>query len=505
MKPESNFMKPERVAVVAAALSGAVTHLYGLVNVLHNYDDIAQQPKGYGTGVTSGRWLLSLLGDFAERMGGGYNLPTVNGFLFLLLIACSAGFLVSVLGIQNRKSAALMGGLFAVFPTAFSTLVFRYTAVYYGIGILLSVLAAWVLHRYKFGVPLSALCVAFSLGIYQAYVPITIGIAVLLLIRQALEEDVRLRELVRRGLRDCAAFLLGFLLYLVFLKITLELYGTELSNYQGVDQMGNLSLMEIPKLAWKAAYSVYMLPFKNYCGISAAGVIKLAYLVIGCVSLLPLGFLLFRKARLGTFLFVAMLCAVFPVAVNFIVIMCPNGWIYTLMVYAFVLIPCVPILLLECLPQKGKFRTILERGVCFVTAVLICGYAYQTNIQYMTLYYANRQTENYLNSMVVQVRMTEDFTTELKWAMIGEIEDPLLGCYWEYELAYGGIEYTDSLLRRYSWKDWIHNYYGYEIPLASEGQIAELRASDEVKHMPCWPNQGSIKVIGDTIVIKCQD
>lgn len=490
---------------MAAALSGAVTHLYGLVNVLHNYDDIAQQPKGYGTGVTSGRWLLSLMGDFAERIGGGYNLPTVNGLLFLLLIACSAGFLISALGIRNRKSAALVGGLFAVFPAAFSTLVFRYTAVYYGIGILLSVLAAWVLPRYKFGMPLSALCVAFSLGIYQAYVPVAIGIAVLLLIRQALEEDVQLRELTRRGLRYCAALLFGFLLYLIFLRLSLKLYGTELSNYQGVDQMGKLSLRELPGLAWKAAYSVYMLPFQNYCGISSSGVIRLAYFVIGCVSLLLLGVLLFRKARLGTFLAVAMLCAVFPVAVNFIVIMCPDGWIYTLMVYAFVLIPCVPILLLECLPQKDKFRSILERGICFVTAVLICAYAYQTNIQYMTLYYANRQVENYLSSMVAQVRMTEAFTTELKWAMIGEIEDPLLGCYWEYELDYGGIEYTDSLLRRYSWSDWIHNYYGYEIPVADEDQVAELRATAEVKRMPCWPNQGSIKVIGDTVVIKCQE
>ena len=137
-------LKPPHLAAAAAFGSGLLVHLFGLVNVLHNYDDIAQQPRGYGTGVTSGRWLLSIMGDFCDAIGGNFNLPTVNGLLFLLLIAVSAGLLVSVFRIRNRASAALMGVLFAVFPSAFSTLAFRYTAVYYGVAILLSAAAVFV-------------------------------------------------------------------------------------------------------------------------------------------------------------------------------------------------------------------------------------------------------------------------------------------------------------------------------------------------------------------------
>ena len=46
---------PFGIAVAAAMGVGTVTHLFGLVNILHNYDDIAQQPRGYGTGISSGR------------------------------------------------------------------------------------------------------------------------------------------------------------------------------------------------------------------------------------------------------------------------------------------------------------------------------------------------------------------------------------------------------------------------------------------------------------------
>ena len=104
---------PFGIAVAAAMGVGTVTHLFGLVNILHNYDDIAQQPRGYGTGISSGRWLLSQLGDCAHWLGGNYNLPLVNGLLFLLLIAISAGFLVASFDIQNRAMAGLSGALLA--------------------------------------------------------------------------------------------------------------------------------------------------------------------------------------------------------------------------------------------------------------------------------------------------------------------------------------------------------------------------------------------------------
>lgn len=510
MKRKIDCKTSEWTAVQAALIAGMITHLFGLVNVLHNYDDIAQQPRGYGTGITSGRWLLSLLGDFAEKSGGNYNLPFVNGLLFILLIAGCAGLLTSVFHIRSRKMAALIGMLFVTFPSAFSTLAFRYTAVYYGISILCSVFAAWILRRNKYGLLLSALCVSFSLGIYQAYVPITIGIFVLLLMQQALEGNASLWELVRQGLYDCAALLLGLLFYYIFLKITLVLYGTELSNYQGVNEMGKIALRDIPALVWESFYSVCMLPLKDYCGLASLRLIKAAYLLLGAASLVLIGYLLLTKVKkLSIAFFTGALCLIFPVAVNFVVIMCPDSWIYTLMVYSFVLIACVPIILFECLPEKKdcekKGRDILAGGISLITAVLISCYAYQTNVNYTALYYSNRQVENYLNSLIVQVRMAEGFDTEMDWAFIGEIDDPLLSCYWQYEMNFGGIEFTEWMLKRYSWGEWIRNYYGYSFPTASEDEIAALNDSEEVRNMPCWPNEGSIKVIDDTVVIKCQE
>lgn len=151
MKIQSISEKPWAVGAVSALAFGVITHLFGLVNILHNYDDIAQQPGGYGTGITSGRFVLTIVGDIVSYLGGNYNLPFVNGILFLMLIAASVGLLIATLNIKSRVFAVVIGMLFAAFPTATSTLLFRYTSVYYGFGVLLAVASAWVTKCKKCG------------------------------------------------------------------------------------------------------------------------------------------------------------------------------------------------------------------------------------------------------------------------------------------------------------------------------------------------------------------
>lgn len=502
---------PEGTAVIAAFVYGIFTHLFALNNILHNYDNIASQPGGYGGGISLGRWLLEYVGQFVDKLGLNYNLSVINGVLYIGLIAITAGFLVSLLKIRSRKFAALIGMLFVAFPTATATLVYRYTAVFYGVGVLLAVLAVWVLTRFKYGFLLSALLIAASLGLYQAYVPLTIGLFVLLLIQQALEGETDAWKLVYHGLYDCAVLILGLLFYFVGLKISEAYFGATLTEYQGVGSMGNLALQDIPGLVIQAFLGVCSLGLRDYCGVANRAMMRIAYLMLGIASTAMILYILAVKVKkVGVAVITCLLCLVFPVAVNFIVIMCPDGWVYTLMVYAFALIACLPLVLFECMPdlakeQMKRGRRILAKSIGLLTALLVLYYAYYANVNYTTLYYANRQIENYLNSIVVQVRMTEGFTSETEWVFIGEVDDPLFASPWEEEAIYGGSGYTEYLLNQYSRPNWIQNYIGYTVPMASDETVARLMEMDEVKEMPCMPDAGSIKVIENTVVIKFQD
>ena len=498
-----------KTAVLAALIFGFITHLFGLVNILHNNDDIWQQPMGYGAGITSGRWLLTILGDAFMRWGLGYNLSVVNGVLFLGMIAISAGFVVSAFHIRSKVSAALIGMIFVAFPSVTSVLFFKYTAIYYGLAILLSVVAAWVLQGGIWGILISGLCTALSMGIYQAYVPITITILVLLLIQQALEGESDVWQIVRRGLYFCAGLIAGVVLYFVFLKISLAVYGEALSDYQGVDNMGKISLGALPGLVLRAVKSFLKLPLYDYCGLAGIPLLKLLYIVLALLAVLLVGYILLAKVKkIGLILITAALCAVLPVAINFVVIMCPDTVLYTLMVYSFVLLPCMPLIFFECLPPMEKLpkvKAVLSKAIALTVFLMTFCYSYYDNVNYTATYYCNRQVENYWSTIVAQVRMTEGYDADKEWAVIGNIDDPLLYSAWEDGVTYGGNRFTEDLLNQYSRLAWVSNYIGYKVPTANEARIEELCAAEEVQQMPCWPAQGSIKIVDDTVVIKFQN
>lgn len=511
MKEKHDYLgKHFTITVLYAFVAGFITHLFGLVNFLHNYDDICVQPYGYGTGISSGRWLLTIWGYIADFMKFSYNLPLVNGLIFLLLLSLSAGLLVSTLNIQSKTFSVLIGMLFMVFPAATSAMLFKYTVPYYGFAILCSVASAWVIPCFRYGLLFSAILTALSLGIYQAYTPITVALLVLMLLQYTLSGEHDFKSILRRGLAYCFTLILGVLLYFLCLKVLLALTHSHLSTYQNVDNMGHIDWRTFPALVVRAFSSLYKLPRINYCGLATTRLLKLVYFAMGLYSVFLLICVLVTKTKKVSLAIIStLLCLVFPVAINFIVIMCPDSNIYTLMVYAFVLAPCFPIVIFELLPHApvrlSFLKDLMKYGTALILSVIILSYSYEANVGYSSAYFANRQTENYVASIVTQVRMTEGFTSDKKWAFVGELNDPLLSSPWAYETRYGGIANAKRLLTSYSQLNWFENYIGYFIPQASSNEIQELTQTEEFRAMPCWPDQGSIKVIGDIVAIKFQE
>ena len=86
---------PEFAAAVSAVVYGLLVHGFALNNILHNHDNIASQPGGYGSGVPLGRWFLEILGLMFDKAGLNYNLPSVNGMIYIVLLAVAAALLVS--------------------------------------------------------------------------------------------------------------------------------------------------------------------------------------------------------------------------------------------------------------------------------------------------------------------------------------------------------------------------------------------------------------------------
>ena len=496
-------------AAAGAMVCGVLAHSFGLVNVLHNYDNILQQPKGYGAGVTSGRWLLEVLGDFCQNvLDLGYNLPVIKGLIYLVFIAMAAAVVVDFLKITGGK-AVLTGCLMATFPTVFDTMIFRYTAPYYGLALLLSVLAAWTAFRKPWGIPVSALCLALSMGLYQAYPPVTIGLFLLDLMGEALEDDADLKHLIRRGLRCCITLVLGVLLYFVMLKAALVLYSKNLDSYQGISSMGRIPLSQLPWLVKKAWFTGATFTLTDYCGLVTTPVFKVIWtLLVGFILLLSLCILRRRKTKPAQAIFFCLMGLLFPLGVNFIAVMCPNASIYAIMVYAFVLVAIAPLMLLRYLPQdKDKTGLWLSRIIGFLAACIVFYNSYYGNLNNTAQYYADRQVENYFSGMFAQIRMAEGYTPDKTLAFLGEkIEDPKMWNIWNVEPHYGGFASAQNMLNaNYSVDFWVITYLGYQSDSASPAEKDSLWKDARVREMPCWPSEGSVSVVDDYLVVKFQE
>lgn len=138
--------------------------------------------------------------------------------------------------------------------------------------------------------------------------------------------------------------------------------------------------------------------------------------------------------------------------------------------------------------------------------MVLFSYIWLSNGNYTAMYYMNRQTENYLTTVITRVQETDHFNESYKWILIGKnISDPNFKYSWSAytPYLYGGN--PTSLINAYSRNTFIRNFQGYFIPLADAETAERIQKMDFIKAMPCYPSDGSIQVYEDLIIIKMEE
>ena len=246
--------RPEwRLVFFSAFGFGLLAHFYKMANWLPNWDSLvfrydAQQMLQYG------RYFLSL----ACGLSSYYDLPWLNLLLGLLFLAGSTFCVAALLHLKKPVALVLTGALIAVFPTVTSTFAYEYVADGYCLAMLAACLSALLLTRPGWrSFFAGAACLWFSVGIYQAYLTVTIT----LLLVWLLDDLLFHRRSAAASLRSAGRFLAGGVLagavYAVALQLVLAFSGTALSDYQGFDTVGFLHL-------WSALHGCFTSFFRFF-------------------------------------------------------------------------------------------------------------------------------------------------------------------------------------------------------------------------------------------------
>lgn len=229
------------ICFFSAIIVGLLAHLYKIVGWIPNWDSLVFRYDSQNM-IGLGRWFLPVVCSFSSF----YDLPFLNGIIAILFHALSAVCICKILNVEKKITAFLIGAVIVSFPTVTSVMMYNYVADGYSIAFFLSTLAALFMTREK--KPrylLSALLIALSVGIYQAYVTVTIMLILFKLIDGVIYNGTSLVSVLKKGASMLFTGVLGVALYAVVLKIALSVFSTQLLDYQGINSTASLSGLDL--------------------------------------------------------------------------------------------------------------------------------------------------------------------------------------------------------------------------------------------------------------------
>ena len=230
--------------------------------------------------------------------------------------------------------------------------------------------------------------------------------------------------------------------------------------------------------------------------------------LMACAAvLLFLRILRIRSKPLRVLLLV-FLIAIFPLAVNCIYLFTYYWSIHTLVLYSFVCIYLLVLVLADdaLLQLEGsRWSEYLRRcslnAVVGLSAVILAINVYIANEAYLNLHLRYENAYAFYTSLIADVKMSPDFTEGTRLAVIGTWDDPdFYGENLDFTNTLTGV--TGFKPDSYSKDRFLEYYIGFSIPLASVEEQAEIANSPEFAEMPVYPYYGSMKKIGDVLVVR---
>lgn len=227
-----------RMAFVSALFAGIIVHLSVFSNLLLNHD-AAPNINTTNEHLGLGRWAQG----FFSSLSWTYEMPVVIGLLSVLALALCAGLTVYILDIHSSACVFLVSGFLVSFPTIACVFPYLFTADAYFIAIFLHVGAVYAAKKFRHGWAIAIVCIAISLGIYQAYIGCSVALFLLDCIL-ALFSDTPTKDVLKRGLRYIAVILAGLILYRVLLAFFLWKAQVGLSDYRGMSSAINAGITD---------------------------------------------------------------------------------------------------------------------------------------------------------------------------------------------------------------------------------------------------------------------
>lgn len=493
------FSRDSKCFFIISIIVGVINHFY-----LFTHEVMAPDALYFGTLRISSEWEASL-GRWAIQYIDSIRAGLVNPFLIsmccIICVALSSLILAEILNIKNRSVKFWLTLIMMLAPQMSVTLMYTYTADSYALALLLSCISIYILSKDKLSVIeyiISAICIIFALGLYQAYVGVMVGILFLLLIRRLVEDD-ELADILFWFIKTILFILVCLVLYYLYTKFYLKVNDLGFASYKGADSLGVGLVFELPNTIKKAYLDFFDFLFgerilnneiwnRNIINFILSGLIGIKFVRV------LLDKKLFKEPIRCILLALGVL--LFPVGINVMDLIMPQTNIDLVTGYGLILWYLILLLLMDVSKDVTNKISKVVLGILCFTFLMSNNASYMARHDIFLNYYAET------SRILTKVEALENYSSDMQWMFSDNIR---------YESKYSAFGDGFISSNYMTWNEpkgiWLNQqfydkYLGEKITLVSHDRHNEILQSEEFLEMPIYPENGSIKIIEDVVVIK---
>lgn len=493
--------KEYRTAFVAAFLMGLLIHFPAMLSDIPNHDGLGSMHFDQNM-ITSGRWFLTVACGFSSY----FTIPWVIGLLGLLFLAIGAAALTALLELEDTLTIVAVCGLLVSFPALASTFSYVFTLDGYMLALLLAILSVLCTKKWKWGFIPGALCLAFSMGTYQSYLPF----AILLCYYEVLLVFAQTGN-VKEKIKQCAKYLymggLGVVLYYIILQVLLAVQGKELASYQGINGMSS---------GFDASSIIHM--YRDFISFTLKGnvIFNNIFSAIACGALVVIaavmmvGLCVRRKwwKSFWFFVIIAMTALVLPLVTNVILLISPEVTYHLLMRYQWVLYLILAVAFVHRFAERKTTDIVAQWGALIAALVLVFNYGVTDNIGYSNLEKRYEKTYAYCVRLLDRIEQTEGYYRGIPIAMVGVVgynPYPVTDITMDVTANLIGLNGDTLLYTGENYEVFIRNYLGASLNMMTPEEMKDIYYSEEYIEMESFPAESSIKIVDGIMYVKTEN
>lgn len=496
------WLNHKKIPLATATLTGFLAYMFAFTNKYMSHDEV-QGLFSKGGAAESGRWVLNLI----DAVFPNLSMPWIYGVISILFIAVGVSLMVSIFEIQNKLLQGLLAGCVVVFPSLISVMSYMFTSTVYTMAFFLAVVGVWMVTRWnKWWFLAGCACMVLSLATYQGFVALSASLLVIFLIQKLMRGD-DLSAVIRQGFISLGFLILSLGIYYLSTKVVNWYLGLSMSSY-ATDRI-QFDLLEIPEKT-VTAYRFFLESLLDHRhGLVPSSFSRLLHLIclICCIGMVVLWFLNDKQKEWGRCALLVVLLLLVPLAINCMYLFTSVDAIHTLVLYSFVGVYVLSVVLADMqlqvsLPRvKAAVSSLCVHLLPLCMALVIAANIYIANAAYLNLHLRYEIAHSFYTSLIADIKMMPEFTPETKLAVIGYYQDPDF-----YEANFAPLKEIMGVRgfrpSSYSKARFLEYYLDFPMPMATDAEIAQIQSTAEFQKMPLYPYYGSMKLFGDTIVVK---